>query len=323
MKEYIQKALLEHSDGYVTGSSLCKKFGVTRAAVWKVMEELRAEGWQIEAVSGKGYRLQNETAAALSKVLIEAQLKDSMWNHLIVLDKVDSTNTYLKRLSEEGAKEGTAAIALRQTSGRGRRGRSWASNPGGIYLSFLFQPQPAIPLERVPVMSLAVAMAAYKAISHVANIETGIKWPNDVVYKGRKLCGILSELCGGVDTGSYCVAGIGINVERSVIPEELQGHAISLEEMTGTVLDKNYLAAQMLKDMDWEYRNLDTCVQRYAEICVTVGKEVGVIGAAEEFKGTATGIADSGGLIVRKEDGTETVVSSGEVSVRGIYGYVS
>ncbi|MCI9626747.1 MAG: biotin--[acetyl-CoA-carboxylase] ligase [Clostridia bacterium] len=322
MKEYIQRALLEHSDGYVTGSALCKKFGVTRAAVWKVMEELRTEGWQIEAVSGKGYRLKNETAAALSKVLIEVRLEHSMWNRIMLLDKVDSTNTYLKRLAEDGAEEGTAVIALRQTQGRGRRGRNWASNPGGIYLSFLFQPQPAIPLEQVPVMSLAVAMAAYKAILQVANVQTGIKWPNDVIYKGRKMCGILSELCGGVDTGIYCVAGIGINVEKSVIPEELQEHAVSLEEITGTILDKNELAAQMLKEMEWEYRNLDTCVQRYAEICVTVGKEVSVIGAAEEFKGTAIGVSDGGGLIVRKEDGTETVVSSGEVSVRGIYGYV-
>lgn len=322
MKEYIQKVLLDNSGDYVTGSSLCKKFGVTRAAVWKVMEELREEGWQIEAVSGKGYRLKNETAAMLSKVLVEAQLGDSMWNRLIVLDKVDSTNSYLKRLVEEGATEGTAAIALRQTQGRGRRGRTWASNPGGIYLSFLFQPQPSISLDRVPVMSLAVAMAAYKAISHVTNVHTGIKWPNDVVYKGRKLCGILSELCGAVDTGIYCVAGIGMNVECSVVPEELKDHAISLEEITGKTLDKNYLAAQMLKEMEWEYRNLDTCVQRYAQNCITVGKAVGVIGAAGEFRGTAVGIADSGGLIVRKEDGTETIVSSGEVSVRGIYGYV-
>lgn len=322
MKEYIQKALLEHSGGYVTGSSLCKKFGVTRAAVWKVMEELREEGWQIEAVSGRGYRLRSDSAASLSKVLVEEHLGESMWNHLVVLEKVDSTNTYVKQLVEQGAGEGTAVIALRQTQGRGRRGRTWASNPGGIYLSFLFQPQPAIPLERVPVMSLAVAMAAHKAILEVTGVQTGIKWPNDVVYNGRKMCGILSELCGTMDTELYCLAGIGVNVARSVVPEELMDHAVSLEEITGSVPDKNLLAARILKEMEWEYRNLDSCVQRYAEKCITVGKEVGVTGAVEPFRGVATGVAENGGLIVRREDGTKTVVSSGEVSVRGIYGYV-
>lgn len=241
---------------------------------------------------------------------------------MIVTEETDSTNAYLKRLAADGAGEGTAVIALRQTAGRGRRGRTWASGTGGIYLSVLLQPQLTAEPEKIPVVSLAVGMAAHKAILKICGVQTGIKWPNDIVYDGRKLCGILSELCGTADTGIYCVAGIGINVRRSAIPEELRQTAVSMEEITGRTVDKNEFAAQILKETEWEYRHLDTCVRRYAAHCITVGKEVRVLGAAEEFDAAAVGIAANGGLIVRKQDGTQTVVSSGEVSVRGIYGYV-
>ncbi len=322
MKEYIQKALLENVGLFVPGSSLCKQFGVTRAAIWKVIEELRTEGWQIEAVRGKGYRLKSDQNADLSRVLIENYLGQSMWNRLVVLEQVDSTNAQIKRLVDEGATEGTVVIALQQTQGRGRRGRVWESKLGGIYLSFLFQPHPTISLEQVPVMSLAVAMAAYKAIAKETGIQTGIKWPNDIVCRRRKVCGILSELCGTMDTGIYCIAGIGVNIEKSATPAELKQRAISLEEISGSSLDKNRLVARLLKEMEWEYYHLDSCVQRYIKVCITIGREVNVLGRAEEFCGTAVGIAQNGGLVVKREDGTETVVSSGEVSVRGIYGYV-
>lgn len=245
-----------------------------------------------------------------------------MWKRIIVPEETDSTNAYLKRLAADGAGEGTAVIAQRQTAGRGRRGRTWASETGGIYLSVLLQPQFAAEPEKIPVVSLAVGMAAYKAVLKTCGVQTGIKWPNDIVYDGRKLCGILSELCGTAESGIYCVAGIGINARRSAIPEELRETAVSLEEIVGQTVDKNELAAQLLKETEWEYRHLDTCVRRYAAHCITVGKEVRVIGAAAEFDAAAVGIAENGGLIVRKQDGTQTVVSSGEVSVRGIYGYV-
>ena len=241
-------------------------------------------------------------------------------------ETIDSTNTYLKQLAEAGAEGGTAVIAHSQTGGRGRLGRSFHSPAGsGIYLSYLLRPN--CKPEGLMHLTCAVAVAMCDAVEKATGLRPGIKWTNDLVWQKRKLGGILTEL--GFENGlvSYAVVGIGINCTQKAedFPEEIQSIATSLAAVTGKPVDIASLEREMLSTLETMAQTLadkETVLAKYRSDCVTLGQQVCVVRADEVTHGTALDVDGDGALVVRFEDGSVHAVSSGEVSVRGMYGYL-
>ena len=234
------------------------------------------------------------------------------------LDEIDSTNNELKRRMD--APHGTVLAARRQTGGKGRLGRSFCSPEGGVYLSALLRPE--VSPEQLLHLTAMAGVAARRAIAALSGIEAGIKWVNDLVYDGKKLCGILVEWC-----GSAAIIGIGINCSTVDFPAELRASATSLRLLTGRDISPGALAeqlAQELRAMDAALlTGRDAWLAEYAAHCVTLGKPVRLLRGGEDIGDAfAVGIDAQGGLRVRYDNGTEAIIRTGEVSVRGAEGYV-
>lgn len=315
---------LLRAGSYVSGAELGKRLGVTRAAVSKAIAALKREGWAIESVPNRGHRL-SAAPDRLDRAAILAALGEHPWaGTLELLDAVDSTNNYLKTRGAGGAPHGTAALADCQTGGRGRLGRSFDSAPGaGIYLSVLLRP--ACPPRALLTLTAQAAVAARRAIRETTGAEAGIKWVNDLVLGERKLCGILTELSIEAESGlvSYAVVGVGVNCNRPAdsFPPELRQTAGSILTQTGKRVDRNALAAALIRalsalpSLDWR--------EEYRAACVNLGKEVQILAPGKEPRtGVALDVGPEAELIVQTSEGIEHI-RSGEVSVRGLYGYVT
>ncbi len=316
-------ALLASADAPVSGEEMCRALGVSRAAVWKAIEALRAEGYEIEAAPRRGYALR---ACPLSRAAIAARLEKAGWQpELIVLQQVDSTNNDLKARAASGAPDETAVLAIRQSAGRGRRGRSFLSEEGGLYLSFLIRPH-AAPQALLHLTALT-GLCVCRAVEQVCGLRPEIKWPNDPVLGGKKLCGILTELSVSMETleAEYVVIGIGINCNQRAFPPELS-LATSLRMVLGRAVDGNELAAALLLELHRMRQEFLThkaqWVEAFAAQCLTVGKDVQLLQNGALIPARAVSIGPDAELQVVYPDGTAASISSGEVSVRGLYGYV-
>lgn len=242
-------------------------------------------------------------------------------------DTIDSTNSFLKRQALLGAPHGTVAVADCQTGGKGRLGRSFQSPGGvGIYLSMLLRPE--CPAEQLMHLTCAVGVAMCDAVEASAGFRPGIKWTNDLVWEKRKLSGILVELMND-SQGQLCVIiGIGVNCcqDTEDFPEELRDRAGSLAMVTGKAIDRPRVAAAMMEALAEMDRNLltgkEAILARYRRDCVTLGQHISVVRGEEIRHGTALDIGENGDLTVCFDDGHTEAVSSGEVSIRGMYGYV-
>ena len=319
--------MLRESGGYISGQQICEKFGVSRTAVWKVIRRLQEEGYQVEAVRNKGYRIVDSP-----DVMTEEELKSLMrtrWagRNIVYYKETDSTNLRIKQLGDEGAPEGTLAVADSQSAGRGRRGRTWDSPAGSsIYMSVLLRPR--ILPDRAPMLTLVMACSVAEGIMDCEDVKVQIKWPNDIIINGRKLVGILTEMSTQIDYINHVTVGVGINVNMTEFPEEIRGTATSLRLETGHVVKRARLIAAIMERLEQNYgiflqtEDMSGLMEKYSSLLVNQGKEVMVLGAKEEYKAYAVGINNTGELIVRREDGTEEAVYAGEVSVRGVYGYV-
>lgn len=260
--------------------------------------------------------------------ILKALPGDHPWQkHIFWYNELDSTNLLAKKIAADGAPQGTAVIADRQTAGRGRLGRSFDSPAdSGIYMSVILRPNQKP--ERLMHLTCAVAVAMCDAVEGVCGLRPGIKWINDLVAGGRKLAGILTELGLDPKTGlvNYAVIGIGINCAQQAedFPPELQNIACSLEMTTGHPIDRAKLAAAMLLELEKMCRKLDekeAILSRYRADCVTLGARVKVLRGNQRRTGTAIDMDCDGGLIVTFDDGTTETVNSGEVSVRGLFDY--
>ncbi len=323
--EIIRK--LKENNGYVSGQQLSESLGVSRTAVWKAIRRLREEGYQIEAVRNRGYRLLGS-----ADVLTETECRERLagcrlGSPVYCFGEIDSTNVRAKLLAEKGAPEGTLVIAESQTDGKGRRGRSWVSPPGeGLWFSLVLRPQirPSI----TPTLTLVSAIAAAAGIEDVTGLPTRIKWPNDIVISGKKAVGILTELSAEAQETHYVVVGIGINVNMREFPEEIRKTATSLYLESGTFFRRSDIVAAVIKRMESYYTtymetvSLEALRDEYTKRLVNRGREVVILEPQRERRGVCEGIDQNGCLLVRGEDGKVERVISGEVSVRGIYGYV-
>lgn len=326
MKEEILR-LLRSADGYISGQELCNRFGVSRTAVWKAINQLKEAGYEIEAQQNKGYRLM-----AAPDLMTEAEIKSLMhteWvaKEVLYFDTIDSTNTKAQELAEKGYPSGTLVVADKQESGKGRRGRSWVSPSGtGIFMTLMIKPD--INPNNASMLTLVAALAVAKAITSVTGEKAMIKWPNDIVVNGKKVCGILTEMNAQFDYINHIVVGIGINVHNESFPEEISQMASSLMiEAGGKRFHRAQIIAETMSYFEQYYdtflktQDLSALVREYDELLVNRNKSVRVLDPKEPFDGKAMGITPKGELIVETWE-SRKLVSSGEVSVRGIYGYV-
>ena len=319
--------MLREADGYISGQQLCDRFKVSRTAVWKVINQLKEEGYEIEAVRNKGYHIV-DAPDVLSAETIKSYV-DTKWagQNIVYVKEIDSTNTRAKALGEAGSSSGTLVVSECQHAGKGRRGRQWSSPAGSsIYMTILLRPE-ILPM-KAPMLTLVMAYSVAMAIREKEGIHTQIKWPNDLILNKKKICGILTEMSTEPDAINHVVIGVGINVNTKSFPEEISSTATSLSLETGKTYKRAELIACIMKKFEENYESfckvLDLSVIRdeYNKLLVNKDREVRVLEPGHEYNGVALGIDDKGELLVRKEDGTTVSVFAGEVSVRGIYGYV-
>ncbi len=326
MKSQILQAL-SRSDGFVSGQELCGRLKVSRTAVWKVVNQLRDEGYQIESVTGKGYRITARPDVVTSDE-VESRLRTQWAGHPVhFFETIDSTNNAARKLAENGAAAGTLVVAEEQRSGKGRRGRSWVMEPGSaIAMSLIVRPQ--VHPSCASMMTLVMGMAVAAACCSYCGVQAGIKWPNDVVVDGKKVCGILTEMSGEIDSINYLVIGAGINTHVEYFPEELSDRALSLHTAMRRKPDRAGLIAACMEKFERYYglflktQDMSLLREEYESFLVGAGNRVRVLEPGNEYEGVSCGIDDKGELLVRRPDGSVEHIYAGEVSVRGIYGYV-
>lgn len=326
MRKEIINILKNHAGDYISGEDISNKLGITRAGIWKHIKTLREAGYEIESVSNRGYKLIG-TPDVITEEEINEYLKTKyVGRNYKHFNEIDSTNTQCKRECSENIIEGMVIVSEEQSKGKGRLGRSWSSPKGtGIWMSIILTP--AIAPVLAPKITIIGAAAVYNALKDM-NINVGIKWPNDIVIDGKKVCGILTEMNAEIDRINYVVMGIGINVNTEEFPEELSDKATSLRIQCGENINRKELVGKILNYTEYYYDLFKETgsIKEVINICkkgsVVLGKEIKVISGCSEIICEAIDIDDDGELIVKYEDGSIHKVISGEVSVRGIYGYI-
>ena len=319
--------MLKEAEGYISGQEICEKFNVSRTAVWKVIKQLETEGYLIEAVRNKGYRLKM-AGDILSRAEIESSM-NTKWagKKVLYFDETGSTNTEAKQAAEAGAPHGTLAVADYKNMGKGRRGRMWTSPRGvGVRMSLMIRPE--IHPSAASMLTLVAALGVSEGIGKTCGLETQIKWPNDIVADGKKICGILTEMSTELECINYVVTGMGINANMEELPEEIKDVATSILLQTGKRVKRSQLIGAVMESYEKYYNvfmesgNMSGLLDVYNSHLANMQRSVRVLQPGSEYVGTALGINDAGELLVKTEDGAVHQVISGEVSVRGIYGYV-
>lgn len=326
MKTRILKELKE-AQGYISGQELCEKLDVSRTAVWKHIKALKEEGYDISSVQNRGYRLVGAPDLLTKEEISSCLTTKWLGRNLICYDTLDSTNLEIRRQGEAYAPHGMTVFTEEQTMGKGRRGRNWVGKPGvGIWMSFLLRPKIAV--EHSSMLTLIAALAVTRAVREETGIESKIKWPNDIIVGEKKICGILTELSAQMDELNYIVVGIGINANIEAFSAELKEKATSLYLESGNKVHRASLAAQVLKTFELYYEeflkteDLKLVMEEYNSLLVHMNQKIKVIRGSKEEHFISRGINDQGELMVEDDYGRKSAVISGEVSVRGILGYV-
>jgi len=321
-EELVLAFLAEAGDEYLSGEAISDKLGLTRAAVWKHVESLRARGYRIDAVPARGYRL-----AAIPDRLGPLELHPLLGTHdlgqvLHCFEELGSTSDRARELAEEGAGHGEVVIAEAQTAGRGRRGRTWVSPPRrNVYLSVVLRPD--LPPGRAAELTLVASLAVCDALRQAGVEEAGIKWPNDVLVSGRKIGGILTELAAEPDRVNWVVIGIGVNVNARAedFPAELREEATSILIERGQPAPRALFAAALLATLErWLDRHAEEGFapirEAWRERNVTLGQDVVVRTDGREIAGRAEDLDESGALLVRTPSGVERVLAGDVVLAR-------
>lgn len=314
MSERIDDLLITGS--FVSGQWAASKFGISRTAVFKRIQQLRKLGYNIEATRKKGYRLVPRFDGLLP-LEIKARLNTKIFGReIITLDSVDSTQAYMEELAEKGAPEGTVVLALEQTSGKGRMNRPWSSPRGGLWFSLLLRP--SMPPKELNKLTLLFGVAIVTALK-LFGIVSSLKWPNDVLIGRKKLCGILLEATTDTDRVEYVIAGIGLNANTSLIdfPREIRESVVSLRDVLGTKIDRAELLCQILKNSEELYieaseKGFSRILSLWRLHSCTLGRNVEIRLLDTRLTGLALDIDADGSLILKCDDGLKRIYS-GEV----------
>lgn len=320
VKEHLLPLLNDRGEDYLSGEDAARLLGVSRNAVWKAVSSLKKEGYSIEAVTNRGYRLIN-SGDILSRAEIEKNLTALKGKlDIEVKETVTSTNALLKEKAALGADEGTVLVALKQTAGRGRFSRKFFSPAdSGIYMSILLRPR--ISAENAALITTAAAVAVAEAAENLSGRKTGIKWVNDVLIEGKKICGILTEASLNIESGAldYAVIGIGLNAYEPTggFPDEIRNiaGAIFKEQNDGL---RSKLTAAVLESFFKYYKDISErkYLKAYRERCIVLGKQINVLSSSGARPATALDVDENCRLRVKYPNGEETLLSSGEVSIK-------
>ncbi|MBP8969858.1 MAG: biotin--[acetyl-CoA-carboxylase] ligase [Lachnospiraceae bacterium] len=345
--------LLRRNGDYVSGQELCKILNVSRTAVWKSIRSLEGEGYHIEAVRNKGYRLiedpapgaEGKTADIYSAHEIKSRLEETSGvRDVLFFETIDSTNSECARRAEAGEDGGLLIVSEDQSLGRGRRGRTWES-PGGVNVYFSLMIRPKVDPKCAPMMTLLMALAVCMGMEKIHDGSARkapnrkrtagrtpdsplIKWPNDIVISGRKCCGMLTEMSCEEDYIRHVVIGVGINVRHQDFAPDIRDTAISLDDAWNMKVKRSILIAEIMNEFgplleEFEKRSdLGFVRGLYLDRLVNAGKKVRVLSPSGDYEALARGINENGELLVETPDGVIHEINSGEVSVRGVYGYV-
>jgi BirA family biotin operon repressor/biotin-[acetyl-CoA-carboxylase] ligase len=306
----------------VSGAELSQKLGVSRAAVWSRIEELRSLGYGIEASPHTGYRLVSAPDLLHADDLRSRLGRTGVIGRDIrVFQETTSTNDIIEKLARDGVKEGVVVFAESQTRGRGRLGRKWIS-PGGKGLWFSVLLRPKLRPQAVTRLTVASATALVRAVHSQTGLMPEIKWPNDLLVGGRKLAGILTEMSAELDRVKYVILGIGVdvNLTASEFPLEIRRTATSLRIETGTAIDRAELAAWILRELDRDYNRVcsglyEAVADEWEQRCTTLGRDVVISAGNRGIKGRAESLDGDGALLLRTEHGHLEAVVGGDVTV--------
>lgn len=314
LRDDVLESLLNAGGGYCSGGDLASRLNVSRTAIWKAIEQLKAEGANISAVTRRGYKLAS-MPDLFHEGYFQTLVKDckTAWKPLY-FPEIGSTNDYAKELAAKGAPEGTVILSDLQTAGKGRLGKQFHSPQGGLYMSILLRPT-TLPLSDMMAVTACTAAAVHEALAEF-DIPTKIKWVNDLFLNGRKLCGILSEGSFNAEMLSmdYLVIGIGINLRPDPhLPEELREIVTDVQTETGQTLGRFILCAAILRHLERLMAELPerTYLPIYTRHSMTIGRMVRVRGQEGELTAKAVGYAEDAGLIVEKADGTRETIRTG------------
>ena len=273
---------LKKTESYISGEELGEKLGVSRAAIWKGIQKLKEQGYEIEAVSNKGYHIVRNQDLYNGIEIEEVCNTTKIAKEVYFYEQTDSTNNCIRKLAKEGKKEGVVAVAEIQTAGKGRRGKGWQSPKGtGIWMSMLLTPNITPP--EAPVLTLLAGLAVCRAVRQQTGLTAMIKWPNDILISNKKICGILTELYAEMDSVHFVITGIGINVNTEVFPEELQKTATSLKIEKGETISRKNMIKAVIEEFEKIYLQYEKeCSflpfrEEYKKYCINVGKELQVL----------------------------------------------
>ena len=297
--------------GFVSGEYIAERLGVSRAAVWKQIKSLRNMGYEIESVKNKGYRLVSRPDIPIAEEVTIGLGTQVIGKEIYYFKSLPSTNMFAKKLVKDGVHEGAIVVSDVQLSGRGRKNRNWFSPEGGLWFSVVLYPH--IPPERGMLITMASSVAIVQGIKEATGLHSVIKWPNDLLINGRKVCGILTEFDAEMDRMNYTVVGIGINVNNQ-LSEGLHGTATSLIQETGSCVSRVKLLRSIIKCFDENYCRLisgdyDFIRNSWFSHVNIVGREILVHGEKTILKGVVSSVDDSGCLILDTRDGSVRVVS--------------
>ena len=323
MLKYKLLEYLKSSDGFVSGEELGERLGVSRSAVWKEIRSLRNDGYNIEAVTNRGYVLRDIGDVLNSSEINTIKEGCVIGKDVVCYNDVDSTNSVCKIEALNGAEEGMVIVAETQSGGRGRLGRTWNSQRGeGVYMTVLLRPD--IDPSKLSSITLSAGLAVCEALNKDFGLKTQIKWPNDIILNGKKICGILTEMSGQLQKVDFVVVGIGINVNVINFPDEIKDKATSIFIETGEKFKRSPIAKSVLIHFDEIYKKFvekgfAAIKEDYEKNCVNIGRKVRVISRESSFEALVVETSDYGELVVLCDNGQKKEVFSGEVSVRGVY----
>ena len=306
---------LKHAQGYLSGEEISRHFKISRAAIWKNMQDLRRQGYDIVAVPHLGYQLVSCPDQLIPRE-IQFELKTKIFGkNIISYDSLSSTMDVAFRSGLEGAQEGTVVCAETQTKGRGRLGRNWTSPKGkGIYMSIILRP--SLPPTDVARLTLLGAVAVAEGIQKACGILPKIKWPNDLLINNRKVAGILTEMSAEMDRVRFVVLGVGINVNTPI--SLLPSNATSLKVESGKTVSRVLLVQEILSSLEFWYESLKTdgfepVIAQWKELSLTLGQRVQVIDPSGSVEGEAVDLDEHGGLIIRNDSGLRIQRMTGDV----------
>lgn len=311
-REEIRETLIESLGSWTSGQRLARSLKISRAAVWKQVQSLRAEGYEIES-SKRGYRLES-LPDIISEDLVKSGLKTNFVGRTIISHpSLSSTNAEAKRIAPS-ADNGTVVVAEVQTSGRGRMERPWHSPKGGVWISVILKPR--IPPTLAPRVNMAAAVAVARALEGLYALEVGIKWPNDLLVGERKVSGILTEIGAEMDSLDYAVVGIGINanIDPALFPQVWR--ATSLSGLLGRDISRLKLVQRVLEEVEAAFEDLESSFDGVREDwrrrSATLDRRVRIITRDGEFEGMAGALEADGSLLVRRDDGRRVWVYAGD-----------